>query len=180
MNAKRKTNSTITHAVNTAGLHPVITFHVLGAGDVVLDMAKLSSPVLQRAALHGIIQRISDAAAKSRTDKDGNIIPATVLATVKRDAMAALVAHYESGSAEWSRVQSAGPKGGFLFEALCRVYGHKKAPSDIRVWLDGLSDAEQYALREDDTIAPVIVAIKAERATGDKPDTKALLSGLTA
>lgn len=176
---KRKSNSVVTHDVSTAGLHPVITFNVLGAGTFALDMAKISDTVRDRAAVHGMVQRISDAAALSRTDKEGNIIPAAELAQAKYEAMIALRDHYESGTAEWSRVATAGPKGGYLFEALCRVYGHKLAPSDIRAWLDGLSDAEQAALRDDDTIAPVIREIKAARAPVDRPNAKVLLADLT-
>lgn len=173
---KRKSNSVVTHQQLANGL---LQFEVLGAGSFTFNPSAAHADCRARAEVHGWVQRISDAAAISRTDKDGGIIPAADLARMKYEAMEALRDHYESGTAEWSRVASAGPKGGYLFEALCRVYGHKLAPSDIRAWLDGLSEKEQSALRDDDTIAPVIRAIKAERAGGDRPDTKALLDGLT-
>ena len=168
-----KANSIIGTEVLSAG---VIRFHVKGAGFVDFDTTKVHVDVAVRAAQHGFIQRISDAAAISRDPETGR--PAT--AEEKMAKMAALIAHYETGTAEWSRVQAGGPKGGLLFDALCRLYGHQKAPSDIRTWLDGLSDKEQAALREDATIAPVIAAIKAERAKDQpKMDTASLLADLT-
>lgn len=152
-----------------------IVFRVKGAGYVPFDLRKVHPNNAQHAAMHGFIQRISDAAAMSRDTKTGEAAsPAD-----KLEAMRRLVAHYESGTPEWSRVREAGPKGGLLFDALCEVYGHKKAPTEIREWLDTLSDKEQAALREDDTIAPVIARIKAERAKdAPKMDTKAILAGL--
>ena len=49
----------------------------------------------------------------------------------------------------------------------------------VRAFLDGLSDKEQAALREDDSVAPIIAEIKAEKAA-DKPkmDTKSILAKL--
>lgn len=148
---------------------------VLNAGSIVFDPTKAHADVRNYAAFHGFKQRFVDAAAMSRDTETG--APATP--QEKYEAIEALVAWYESGTDKWSRVTEAGPRGGYLFEALCRVYGHKKAPSEIRAWLDGLSDKEQAALREDDAIEPVIRAIKAEKNAG-KPqvDTKSILAGL--
>lgn len=158
------------------GFNPaIITFTVKGAGQVTLDMSKVHVDNVAHAAVHGFIQRVSDAAAISRDDKTG--LPASP--AYKLEAMKRLVAHYESGTPEWSRVREAGPKGGFLFEALCRMYAVSKTPEQIRAYLDGLSDKEQAALREDDAVAPVIAEIKREKAK-DQPklDTKAILAGL--
>lgn len=142
---------------------------------MVLDMAKVSATVKAYAAFHGMKQRLVDAAAMSKDTKDGSAAsPAT-----KADAIRKLVDFYATGTEKWSRVSEGGPKGGFLFEALCKVYGHMKAPSEIRAWLDGLSDKEQAALREDDTIAPVIAELKAAKPKpASTVDTKSLLAGL--
>lgn len=162
-----------------------VTFKVEGHPDLVLDMNKLSPEIVRRAACVGMAQvRIVDAAAIGAADKAGNIIPKDERIAKKHAQMAALIAHYESGTTEWSRVKTAGPKGGFLFEALCKLYGHMKAPSEIRAWLDGLSDKEQAALREDDTVKPVIEAIKAavvkpEAKEAAKVQAKTLLEALT-
>lgn len=159
-----------------------VTFKVRGMPDIRLDMGKLHADIIRRAACVGMAQvRIVDAAAIGVADKDGNVIPADKRVAMKHAAMARLVEHYETGTSQWSRVSEGGPTGGYLFDALCKMYGHKKAPSEIRAYLDGLSAKEQAALREDDEVAPVIAAIKAERAKLDptpKPDTKGLLANL--
>lgn len=158
-----------------------VSFEVAGMDTIVLHMDRLHPDIIRRAACVGMAQvRIVDAAAVGAADKDGNIIPAAERIAKKHANMAALVAHYETGTAEWSRVREGGPKGGFLFEALCKLYPEKSAEA-IRAWLDGLDDKQQAALREDDSVAPIIAGIKAER-NKDKPkvDTKSLLTGLTA
>lgn len=160
-----------------------VTFQVTGYADIVLDMDKLHADIIRRAACVGMAQvRIVDAAAISMTDKSGAIIPAADRIATKHARMAELVGHYMTGTAEWSRVKaSSGPKGGYLFEALCETFAGRKTPDEIRVWLDALSDKQQTALREDDTIAPVIAKIKLAKSAGQpKEDTKALLEGLTA
>jgi hypothetical protein len=143
----------------------------------VLDLSKVAAANLAYAAFHGIKQRAVDSAAIPADTKTGK--PAAP--TEKAEAIAAIFDHLESGSADWTVNKVSGVKGGYLFEALCKVYGHMKAPSEIREWLDTLSDKEQAALREDDTIAPVIAEIKkAKLGDAPKADTKSLLAGLTA
>lgn len=129
-----------------------VSFEVSGYETLVLHMDKLHPDIVRRAACVGFAQvRIVDAAAVSMTDKDGNIVPADVRLAKKHANMAALIAHYETGTAEWSRIKTAGAKGGFLFEALCKLYPEKGADA-IRTWLDGLDDKQQAALREDDVV----------------------------
>lgn len=159
-----------------------VTFKVIGHADIVLEMDKLSEAVKLRAACVGMAQvRIVDAAAIGMTDKAGAIIPAAERIATKHSRMAELVAHYMTGTVEWSRVKaSAGPSGGYLFEALCEMFP-AKTPVDIRAYLDGLSDKQQAALREDDTVSPIIAKIKVAKSAGQpKLDTKALLGGLEA
>ena len=153
-----------------------IRFVVKGAGEVTLDLERISPANKSRAMVHGFIQRVSDGAALSRDAKTG--LPAT--AADKLAAMSRLVDHYASGTEQWSLVAAGGVQGGLLFEALCEANPDQSA-EDIRAWLDARSDKEQAALREDDSIAPIIARIKAERAK-DKPkmDTKGLLASLKA
>lgn len=167
-----KANSIIGTEVLPGGF---IRFVVKGAGDRTLDLNRVHEANKEHAAIHGFIQRISDAAAIGRNPDNGQAAsPAD-----KLEAMSRLIEHYESGTPDWSRVREAGPKGGYLFEALCRLYAISKTPEQIRAYLDGLTDKQQAALREDDTVAPVIAEIKKEKAKdAPKMDTKALLDGL--
>jgi len=174
MQSKPKSNSVITHVINASG--NLLAFRVMGAGEVALDMLKLNEAIITRAAIHGMIQRISDAAAISRDPETGK--PATP--AEKLAAMSALVEHYHSGASEWSRVGvGGGPKGGFLFEALVRMYPAKTA-EDIRTWLDGQSKSAQAALRANPKVAGVISTIRDERLVGTDVDTEALLAEIAA
>lgn len=93
MNGKRKNGGRVVTRVEAG----VITFEVAGAGEITLQVAKLSPAVLERAVLHGLVQRITDAAAMSRDPATG--APADPAARLA--AMSRLVAHYESGTEEW-------------------------------------------------------------------------------
>lgn len=100
MATKAKSNSIITAQPGEHG----ITFTVLGVGDIVLMFDQLSQGVRQRAMVHGLTQRISDAAAIP-FNKDENRY---ATASEKYAAMQALVEHYHTGTEEWSRTRAAG------------------------------------------------------------------------
>ena len=120
MQSKPKANSVITSTYDEE--RNIITFTVLGAGDIPFDLNKVAASNMARAAVHGFNQRIPDAAAISLTDDDGNIVPKEERTALKFERMAALVAHYETGTAEWSRKGTAGgTKRSLTIEALARV-----------------------------------------------------------
>ena len=105
MQTKPKSNSVVTHTVDPVSGD--ITFQAIGAGSVTLKLASVSDVVKGRAMRHGLIQRVSDAAAISRNSTNGQpATPATKLAS-----MARLVDHYNSGAEGWSpeRVEGSGP-----------------------------------------------------------------------
>lgn len=168
MNTKAKANSVITHVVgelyrDEKGRYcRAITFHVLGAGSILMKMDKLANEVIERAAVHGMIQRISDAAAISRDPETGK--PAS--AQDKFDAMSRLVAHYESGTAEWSRKPVAGEreKGGLLFKALCQM-SPSKSPEEIRAWMGTKTKKELALISRTEKVATVIATLRP--ATGE-------------
>ena len=143
-----KSNSVITHSVTGN----VITFNVIGFGALKFDTDKVSNECANHAALHGFVQRISDAAAMSRDPKTGK--PATP--QEKYDAMAALVAHYESGTPEWSRVRAGdgSPKGQTL-RALCIAFPNK-TPEEIKTWFGGLSKDAKSNVRASQKVRDAI------------------------
>lgn len=94
----KRANWTIAHKIEGQ----LVKFAVKGAGDLVLDLAKVNSANRARAELHGFVQRISDAAAMARDSKTG----ASATPQQKFEAMKRLVEHYESGSEEWSPARS--------------------------------------------------------------------------
>lgn len=161
MNTKAKSNSVITHVVgelyrDERGRYcRAITFNVLGAGSIAMKMDKLADEVIERAAVHGMIQRISDAAAISRNPETGK--PAT--AQEKYDAMARLVNHYESGSAEWRIAGGGGvARSSVLLDAMVQLFPNRTR-DDLKTWLAGKSKAERAKLAQSSRVRTVIAAM---------------------
>ena len=98
-----------------------LTFKVVGQPDLVLDLTKVDSTMLDYAALHGFKQRVSDAAAIPADELTGK--PASP--SEKWAAMKVLVDHYNSGASEW-RVAGTGEgreSGGVTLRAVAAVQG---------------------------------------------------------
>ena len=139
--------------------------HVTGFKPLVVQIRDLSDAMLEQAALHGLKQKIVDAAALSRNPDTGR----SATAADKYNAMREVFERVLAG--EWNKARGDGSgtgAGGLLFAALCRLYSGKTA-EDIRAFLDGKTTAEQAALRKNPKVAGVIETIKAERAK-DAPD----------
>lgn len=106
-----------------------ITFHVKGAGELVLDLSRVNAAILTRARTHGFIQRVSDKAAIPCDTVTGK--PATP--EQKLEAMRGMVEHFMSGSSEWNVKRAEGtrkPKDGLdplIIAAVCEVTGKDEA-----------------------------------------------------
>lgn len=83
-----------------------ITFTFAGLAPIAFDATKVSAANRAYAEMHGWQARIGDSAALSRAQKDGTVI--TITEAMRREAIAELVTHYESGSANWS--PAGGPR----------------------------------------------------------------------
>lgn len=155
-----------------------VTFQIAdGKEPLVLDMAKLHPDIVKQAALVGMAQvRIVDAAAVSAADEDGNIIPADKRIALKRERIEALIAHYHTGTAEWSRAASGGGGRSLTVEAIARVrqveydqaetmvadFAKKKYEGDTRKAL--------AFLRQGERVAAAMEAIRKERLPAPKVD----------
>lgn len=167
MQTKPKSNSIITHSL----VDNVITFKVQDAGAVELDMAEISTAVINHAAVHGMIQRVSDGAAKSRDAITGK--PASP--GEKLAAMIRIVDHYMTGTTDWNLTREGGSEGGLLFRALCAARS-KTDPEKIREFIDELKGSEKTALLNSPTVKPHADEIRAASTKGI--DTDKLLKGL--
>ncbi len=137
MQIKAKGNSVITHSVeDLADGNLTVAFNVLGAGSVVLDTSKLHDKIMQHAAVHGLIQRISDAAAIGRDQETGR----SASPMDKLTAMTELVSYYETGTEDWKRT-GTGEGGGksITVEAIAKV---KSVSYEI-----AMDYAERYAIK---------------------------------
>lgn len=115
-----------------------IVFAVDGAGEAVLAIGNVTPEVLKRAAIHGLVQRISDAAAGHKAPGD------------KLAAMARLVEHYASGAGTWELPREAGDGIGadsrLILQAIVDVRGR-----DVATWrerLAGRAEAQGVTLRQ--------------------------------
>jgi hypothetical protein len=148
-----------------------ITFHVKGAGDLVLDLSKVNSAILTRARTHGFIQRVSDKAAIPCDTTTG--LPATP--AMKLEAMRGMVEHFMSGSSEWNVKRAEGtrkPKDGLdpiIIAAVCEVTGKDEAA--IRAIIEAGAKAKEIkpvaylaALAGAGKVRTVVDRMRAEQA----------------
>ena len=136
------------------------------------------APEIQRAALlHGLKQKLVDAAAISRDTATGRA--ATIV--TKYDAVKEIFDRITGAGGEapsWNkpRAGGAGGQGGLLARAIAR-YKNVEV-SAAKAYLDRLTDAQKQALRVDPRIATIINELRMESAKPAGIDTDALLGGL--
>ena len=136
------------------------------------------TPEIQRAALlHGLKQKLVDAAAIARDTATGR---AATIAT-KYDAVKEVFDRITGAGGEapsWNkpRAGGAGGQGGLLARAIARY--KNVTIEQAKAYLDRLTDAQKQALRVDPRIAAVINELRLETAKPAGIDTDALLSGL--
>lgn len=144
-------------------------------GEVLRLHPESLNPEIQRMAmLHGLKQKLVDAAAISRDTTTGR---AATIAT-KYDAVREIFDRITGENPSWNkpRAGGAGGQGGLLARAIAR---YKSVPVEAaKAYLDRLTDAQKQALRVDPRIAAVINELRAESAKPAGIDTDALLGGL--
>lgn len=150
----------------------VLTFR---HGEILRIHPESLAPEIQRTAmLHGLKQKLVDAAAISRDTATGR---AATIAT-KFDAVKEIFDRITGENPSWNkpRAGGAGGQGGLLARAIAR---YKSVPVEqAKAYLDRLTDAQKQALRVDPRIATVINELRAESAKPAGIDTEALLDGL--
>ncbi len=163
-------------AIATAIEGSVLTIAFANGASLVVNADDLHPEIQNAAIMHGLKQKLVDAAAMSRN-------PDTGLSATLADKIAAVrEVYHRITSAEapsWNAIREGGSNsGGLLFRALVRFYADKKTADEVKTWLDARSDDEKTALRKNPKIAAIIVAIQAEKPDVAKVDTDALLAGL--
>ena len=153
----------------------VLTFR---HGEVLRIHPESLAPEIQRMAmLHGLKQKLVDAAAISRDTATGRA--ATII--TKFDAVKEIFDRITGAGGEapsWNkpRAGGAGGQGGLLARAIAR---YKNVPVEAaKAYLDRLTDAQKQALRVAPPIATIINELRAESAKPTGIDADALLDGL--
>lgn len=135
-----------------------------------LHVSELSQSIREMGLLHGIKQKLVDAAAIARN-------PDTGLSATVDDKIAAVFTVYDRLMAgEWNAQREGGGQLSLLLAALIETTG--KAPDVVKAWLDKKSDAEKKALALNPKVAEVINRIRAERLKTADIDTDGMLDEL--
>lgn len=120
----------------------------------------LKREVMEAAAVHGLVQKVVDAAAMSRDPDTGQ--PATVAEKLAacREVFERLVA-----GGPWN-VRASGPRG-VLFLALCEFFAGKKTPDEVRAWLATKKPADREALKRNPKIKPIVARLESEAVSDE-------------
>ncbi len=179
--AQRSTVSTEIRRDNE-GTPMALVITVDGHEPIIVNPATLALDIQREAIVHGLKQKLIDAAALER-DEHGR--PAS--ATDKYNAILAVYNRItDEEDPQWNgRAEGDGTSGaGLLVRAVAEATGQSVA--DVADVVKGWDKKTQAAMRADSTIKPIIDRMKAEmeakRATAAKAtvDTGALLQGLLA
>lgn len=133
---------------------------VTDSGTLQVSIAELSETIRAQLMLHGLKQKICDAAAIPRNPETGrSATPAEKFAAMQAVAQRLL-------AGEWSAQRGDGSGGSqsLLFRALSRLYT-SKTPDELRAFIAGLDKKQQAALRKNPRVAAVIVELQAENAS---------------
>ena len=152
-------------AVSRVG-RDALNFSFADGSELTIFADGLSPEIRHEAMMHGLKQKIGDAAAIGRNPETGR----SATLSDKRAAMRAVVERLQAGAWNAERGEGGAPAGGLLFAALVRMYAGKKSDDDIRAFLAGKDDKQKAALRKNPRVAEIIEQIKAERATEDGGD----------
>lgn len=142
-----------------------ITF---GNGEqITVNPTALSDEIRTAAMLHGLKQKLGDAAAISRN-------PDTGRSASLDDKIAAVREVFEritSPDGTWNKIRESGEgsgNGGLLFRALCNIYAGRRTPEQITAFLEDKTEAEKAALRKSFIVAKEIERIRpAPKDTGN-------------
>lgn len=156
---------------------------VEGIGTINLDTGALADDIRNRALFHGLIQKISDAAAIPAKDLPADPLEA---AKVKFEAMTAVADRLSAG--EWSKRSGdgSGLVAGLIFRAYYKwavemaTAAKKSAPAEtaVRAQYDAMERKNQLALRNIPRVAEIMDELRAEKAPAAGVDALALLAEL--
>lgn len=136
-----------------------------------LSLIELSPTIIAQATMHGLKQKLVDAAAISRNPDTGR----AASLDDKYDAVAEVFHRLIAG--EWNKRREGTATGGLLLRALCRLYP-ARTHEQILTYLAGKSEAEKAALRRNPKVAAIIDDIRAEDGRDGGIDSDDLLAGL--
>ncbi len=137
-----------------------------------IDATELSDEVRHRAMMHGLKQKLVDAAAISRNPYTGG----SASIDTKIDSVLEVMQRLIAG--QWNKTrEGGGTKGGLLFRALVEMYSGRKTPEQITEFLATKTDKEKAALRTSAKIAAIIETLR-DRDDADDDGADEMLAEL--
>ena len=171
MTTTKRTPAVSANVIATLDGEKVLHLRFLNGSYLSIAPSQLTPEMREMALLHGLKQKLVDAAAMSRNPITGRS------ATIEDKFEAVSIVHKRLLAGSWNAPrEGGGGTGGMLFQALCRLYEGRKTPEQLRTYLDNLSDAQKNALRASSRIAPILEVLRAEAGRGI--DSDALLDAL--
>jgi hypothetical protein len=151
----------------------VLTLTFSNGSEVVVDAAALREDIQREAMLHGLKQKLMDAAAIARNTDTGR----SASVAEKYEAVKEIADRIASPTGTWNKVrggESAG-SGALLTHAIMRL---RKLPrATVEEFLGGLTKEQKAALRKNPRVVEAMLEIQRERA-GDTSESDGLLDGL--
>lgn len=148
---------------------------VFGNGESLsVDPAALSPEIRLAAMLHGLKQKLGDAAAISRNPDTGR----SASLDDKIAAVREVFDRITSPDGTWNKVRESGDgsgNGGLLFRALCNIYAGRRTPEQITAFLEDKTEAEKAALRKSFIVAKEIERLRPAPKAGNGDDLLAEL-----
>ena len=150
-----------------------LTLNFANGKEIIITTNGLKNGLLYMAAIHGLKQKLVDAAAISRNPETGRA------ATVEDKYQAVEAVYHRLLAGQWNATREGGGNaGGLLLQALCRMYEGRKTVEELKAFLADKTDAEKTALRKNPRVAAIIEEIRAEQGKAANIDTDELLGEL--
>lgn len=159
------TTETRTPAIDATIYGNTLTLAFSNGNILTLPAHDITPELREQAMMHGLKQKLVDAAAISRNPDTGRS------ATIDDKYNAVREVYDRLMSGQWNKIRDggSGTKGGLLFRALCLMYADK-TPDAIKAFLDKKTPAEKTALRNTAKIAAIIATLKEEPTDGIDAD----------
>lgn len=143
-----------------------VVINVPGQPSIEVDIRRLSSDIIRRLTLHGLAQKIGDAAAKERDPITGKSATWAVKHASMRRIADALLAGEWSVRAERTPPDAITPD---RVEAVARARGADRVT--IERWLNGLTPERRAAVFGHASVQVELARMRAERMAATNPDT---------
>lgn len=152
--------------------NPNLTLTFANGVSITISASDLTFAMAQMAMMHGLKQKLVDAAAISRNPDTGRT------ASVDDKFLAVREVYERVLAGQWNKTREAGTvSGGLLLRALCQLYPTKTV-EQVREYLTGKTAEEKTALRKAPRIAAIIETLRDADSDSDEVDTDALLNEL--